>query len=103
MLYSGHLATERGAMVGALAERERTVSELAAPYAMSLAAASKHIKVLEGAGLVRRTVHGRTHTIWLNPDCLAEADEWLRRYERFWTDRLDRLERLFPERQEGPE
>jgi DNA-binding transcriptional ArsR family regulator len=82
----------RRAMVRRLAEREQTVSELAAPYPISLAAASKHVKVLERAGLVRRTVHGRRHVCRLDPAPLAAATRHLRFYERFWTDRLDALE-----------
>lgn len=84
----------RRAMLAGLSERERTVGELAAPFAMSLAAASKHIKVLERAGLVRRTVRGRTHVCRLDPAPLRTADAWLRRYERFWKERLDALEEL---------
>ena len=70
------------------------MSELAKPFAISLAAASKHIKALEGAGLIRREVRGRTHWCSLEPGPLASADQWLRYYERFWTGRLDALERL---------
>jgi DNA-binding transcriptional ArsR family regulator len=81
-------------MVNRLAERELTVGELAAPLEMSLAAASKHVKVLERAGLVRRTVDGRRHLCRLEPGPLASADAWLRHYERFWTERLDALEAL---------
>ncbi|MBO3759309.1 metalloregulator ArsR/SmtB family transcription factor [Ciceribacter sp. L1K22] len=84
----------RRRMLGQLADGERTVSELAAPHAMSLAAASKHIKVLEGAGLIRRDVRGRTHVCRLEPGPLAHAHEWLAWYKRFWTDRLDVLEDL---------
>lgn len=84
----------RRAMLGELAAGERTVGELARPFAMSLAAASKHIKVLEQAGLVRRDVRGRTHVCSLDPVPLASADQWLGIYRRFWTDRLDTLERL---------
>jgi DNA-binding transcriptional ArsR family regulator len=81
-------------MLRDLAGGERTVSELAQPFAMSLAAASKHIKVLEGAGLIRREVRGRTHVCRLDPGPLASAHEWLGFYERFWTSRLDLLEQL---------
>jgi DNA-binding transcriptional ArsR family regulator len=84
-------------MLRELAGGERTVSQLAQPFAMSLAAASKHIKALEKAGLVRREVRGRTHMCHLEPGPLAKADEWLRYYERFWTGRLDALERLLRE------
>lgn len=84
----------RRTMLGDLAAGERTVSELAQPFAMSLAAASKHIKVLEAAGLIRRDIRGRTHVCSLDPAPLMSADEWLGVYRRFWTDRLDTLEQL---------
>jgi DNA-binding transcriptional ArsR family regulator len=84
----------RRQMLHDLAAGERTVSELAQPFAMSLAAASKHIKVLEGAGLIRREVKGRTHVCRLEPGPLASAHEWLGFYERFWNSRLDVLEQL---------
>jgi DNA-binding transcriptional ArsR family regulator len=89
-------ATRRG-MLNELARGERSVSELAAPFAMSLAAASKHIRVLEHAGLIRREVRGRTHLCRLDPGPLASAHEWLSFYERFWSSRLDELERLLRE------
>ena len=79
-------------MLGDLSGGERTVSQLAEPFAISLAAASKHIKVLEQAGLLRREIRGRTHVCRLEPGPLASADQWLRHYERFWTSRLDALE-----------
>lgn len=81
-------------MLRDLAEGERTVSQLAQPFDMSLAAASKHIKSLEGAGLIRREVRGRVHICRLDAGPLADANDWLRFYERFWTTRLDELERL---------
>jgi len=84
----------RRQMLRDLASGERTVSDLAKPFAMSLAAASKHIRVLEGAGLIRREVRGRTHICRLDPGPLASAHEWLGFYERFWNSRLDLLEQL---------
>jgi DNA-binding transcriptional ArsR family regulator len=87
----------RRQMLRDLASGERTVSELAKPFAMSLAAASKHIRVLEGAGLIQREVRGRTHVCRLEPGPLASAHEWLSFYERFWTSRLDILDRLLRE------
>ncbi len=72
----------------------RSVGQLAQPFAISLAAASKHIKALESAGLIRREIRGRTHLCRLEPGPLAGATEWLRFYERFWTSRLDALEHL---------
>lgn len=87
----------RRAMLHRLTDGQRSVSELATPFNMSLAGASKHIKVLEGAGLVRRHVQGRTHMCQLEAARLAEAQEWLRTYERFWTSRLDDLEEILRE------
>ena len=81
-------------MLRDLAGGERTVSQLAQPFAISLAAASKHIKVLENGGMIRREVRGRTHLCRLDPGPLASAHEWLSFYERFWTSRLDVLEQL---------
>jgi DNA-binding transcriptional ArsR family regulator len=84
----------RRQMLRNLAVGEHTVTQLAAPFEMSLAAASKHIKALEGAGLIRREVQGRTHVCRLEALPLSDAHDWLRFYERFWHGRLDELERL---------
>jgi DNA-binding transcriptional ArsR family regulator len=84
----------RRRMLRELASGERTVSQLAEPFAISLAAASKHIRALENAGLIRREVRGRTHLCRLDPGPLASAHQWLSFYQRFWTERLDGLERL---------
>src|SRR5215831_17045953 len=84
----------RRRMLRELARGERTVSQLAQPFAMSLAAASKHIKALENAGLLRRDVRGRTHLCHLAPGPLAGAHQWLSFYARFWTEHLDVLDRL---------
>ncbi len=81
-------------MLRSLSQREHSVGELAAPFHMSLAAASKHIKVLERAGLVRREIWGRTHVCRLAADPLAHVQRWLAFYEQFWTARLDVLEAL---------
>jgi DNA-binding transcriptional ArsR family regulator len=87
----------RRAMLGSLAEGERTVGDLADPFDISLAAVSKHLKVLEGAGLVERRVQGRTTVCRLRAEPLAEVRAWVSYYERFWTTRLDRLEALLTE------
>ena len=84
----------RRRMLRELASGERTVSQLAEPFAMSLAAASKHIKSLENAGLIHREVRGRTHLCRLEPGPLVSAHQWLSFYKRFWIDRLEVLERL---------
>ena len=80
-------------MLGRLRASDLTVGQLAAPFAVSLAAASKHVAVLERAGLVQRTVQGRTHVCRLTPGPLASAAEWLETYQTYWNERLDALER----------
>ena len=85
--------TRRG-MLASLALGEKSIGELAEPYKMSLAGASKHVKVLEDAGLLARRKIGRTHLITLEARPLEEAERWLRQWEKFWTVRLDRLEAL---------
>ena len=84
----------RRRMLRDLADGQRTVGELAAPFDMSLAAASKHIKALERAGLVRRTVKGRTHVCRLETRPLEDAHDWIGFYERFWRGSFDMLEGL---------
>jgi DNA-binding transcriptional ArsR family regulator len=84
----------RRQMLRELANGARTVGQLAEPFDISLAAASKHIKALESAGLIRREVRGRTHVCRLDPGPLASANEWLTFYERFWTASLDKLDAL---------
>ena len=90
----------RRRMLLELASGERTVGQLAQPFAISLAAASKHIKVLESAGLIQREVRGRAHLCRLDPGPLESAHEWLSFYERFWTVRLDVLDQLLREEAE---
>lgn len=92
----------RRAMLQCLGAGTRTVGELAEPFAMSLAAASKHIRVLERAGLVRREIAGRTHRVRLDPLPLHAGVEWLRHYERFWNTRLDALAALLETEEPTP-
>lgn len=82
----------RRAMLRRLADGERSISELGEPFGVSLEAVSKHVRTLERADLVRRTVRGRTHFCALHPRPLADVREWLRFYEEFWRDSLDALE-----------
>ena len=82
----------RREMVNMMALEDRTVSELAEPFDMSLAAISKHLKVLERANLVERIVNGRTHICRLNNKTLSQATEWLDFYRKFWSNRFDLLE-----------
>ena len=87
----------RRELVHMLARGERTVSELNAPFDMSLAAISKHIKVLERAGLITRRKEGRTHYLTLRPEQLAGALDWISIYRYFWQQRLDTLDELLNE------
>jgi DNA-binding transcriptional ArsR family regulator len=84
----------RREILGRLTAGDLTVGDLAEPLPMSLAAASKHVQVLERAGLVSRTVTGRRHVCHLEPEPLSSAFAWLRFYEDYWTERLDALDAL---------
>src|ERR1700693_5326517 len=90
----------RRRMLRELALGERSVGELAEPFTISLAAASKHIKALEQAGLIRREIRGRTHLCRLDPGPLANAHRWLSFYEGFWTARLDVLDHILRQEDE---
>ncbi|MGN6820239.1 MAG: ArsR/SmtB family transcription factor [Sphingomonas sp.] len=92
----------RRAMLASLALGERSVGELAAPHAMSFAGAAKHVGVLERAGLVERRKAGRQQLCRLKAERLREADQWLRQWEQFWTNTLDRLEAAIAADQEKP-
>ncbi len=85
----------RRAILHRLADGPARVTEIAAPFDMSLNAVSKHLKVLEGAGLVDREVQGRDHLIRFRAEPLRMVSKWVHEYERFWTERLDRLEQYF--------
>ncbi|MCC8364384.1 metalloregulator ArsR/SmtB family transcription factor [Lysobacter sp. A6] len=93
----------RRSMLERLAQRPHNVGELAAPLEMSLAAASKHIQVLERAGLVRREIQGRAHVCSLDAAPMHAGLEWLRHYEAFWNQRLDKLEALLKQEQSKQE
>ena len=82
----------RRAILVRLAEADARVTEIAGDFPVSLNAVSKHIKTLERAELVRRTVRGRDHIVSLNAGPMAEASEWIEHYRGFWEDRLAALE-----------
>jgi DNA-binding transcriptional ArsR family regulator len=82
----------RRAMLAALSTGEKSIGELAAPHSMSFAGASKHVGVLVRAGLVQRRKVGRQQVCTLEAAPLRDAEQWLRRWEGFWTHRLDALE-----------
>jgi DNA-binding transcriptional ArsR family regulator len=83
----------RRALLARLAKRPAMITELAEPFAMSLPAVSRHIRVLEGAGLVTRSVDGRMHRCSLNPKPFKTIDGWLLHYRQFWEDNLAALAR----------
>jgi DNA-binding transcriptional ArsR family regulator len=77
-----------------LREGERSVGELAAPLPISMPAVSRHIRVLEGAGLIERRVDRQWRRYRVRPEALATIDDWLSHYRAFWTASFDRLERF---------
>jgi DNA-binding transcriptional ArsR family regulator len=83
----------RRAILTRLAERPTTVGDLAEPFAMSLPAVSKHVRVLERAGLLTRSVDGRLHRCSLDPNALRTADAWLAPYRTFWAEQFSALGR----------
>jgi DNA-binding transcriptional ArsR family regulator len=87
----------RRAILGRLAQGERNLTELAAPLRMSFPAASKHVRVLERARLVRRRVIGRTHLCRIEGKPLAQANEWLENYRQVWEANFQRLDALLDE------
>src|SRR5881394_703868 len=85
----------RRAILDRLTRGPARVTDVAEPFAMSLAAVSKHVQTLERAGLVRRTRRGREHILTADSRPLRQVARWASRYERFWNERLDRLETFF--------
>jgi DNA-binding transcriptional ArsR family regulator len=88
----------RRAILDRLAHGPARVTDVAAPFEMSLAAISKHVRVLERAGLVRRTCQGREHTLTFNARPLRQVARWTSRYEQFWNEGLDRLQAFFAQK-----
>ena len=92
----------RRSMLDRLRDGPLTVTELARPYAMSLNAVSKHVKTLERAGLIRRSIRGREHSCRLDAARFEEALSWMSYYSEFWSGRVEALERhLVDKRKEG--
>ncbi len=91
----------RRAILARLASGEAGVTELAEPFAMSLPAVSKHLKVLQRAGLVARGRRAQWRPCRLNPAPLKEVDDWVERYRRHWEQSFDRLEHYLKELQRG--
>ena len=91
----------RRAILARLSKGDALVTELAAPFEISLAAVSKHVRVLERAGLVHRTVTGREHRCALSPRPLRAAADWVEHYRAFWETRLDALEQFINTKRRG--
>ena len=89
----------RRAILARLASGETSVTELAEPFAMSLPAVSKHLKVLERAGLIARGREAQWRPCRIEPGALKQVDDWLERYRRFWYQSLDRLDHYLIELQ----
>src|SRR5262249_4433199 len=81
----------RRAIVARLADGQLTITALAEPFAMSFVAVSKHIRVLEQAGLLKRAKQGREFHLRLIPERLHDAGDWIKQFDRFWTDHLDQI------------
>jgi DNA-binding transcriptional ArsR family regulator len=88
----------RRAILERLTRGPARVTDVAEPFQMSLAAVSKHVRMLERAGLVQRARRGREHTLTLDARPLRRVVQWTSRYERFWNRRLDRLEAFFAQK-----
>lgn len=91
----------RRAILARLAEGEATVNEIAEPFAISLPAVSRHLKVLEGAGLISRGRTAQWRPCKLETDALRDVDDWLDRYRRFWTASFDRMDAYLAELKDG--
>ncbi len=87
----------RRRILASLARGESSVTKLAEPHAMSLPAISKHLRVLEDAGLLKREKDGRVHRIQINARPMKQAAKWIAQYERFWQGTLDSLEKFLNE------
>jgi DNA-binding transcriptional ArsR family regulator len=85
----------RRAIMERLAHGPERISDVAGHFPISLTGFCKHVRMLETAGLVRRTRHGRENTLQLSPEPLREVARWISFYERFWNSRMDRLEQFF--------
>jgi len=90
----------RRAIIDRLARGPARISDVAKPFSMSLTGFCKHVRVLERAGIVRRTRRGRENILQLSPKPLRDVAKWILTYERFWNDRLDRLEDFFAKQKE---
>ncbi|MEO6847653.1 MAG: metalloregulator ArsR/SmtB family transcription factor [Chthoniobacterales bacterium] len=91
LVFSALSDPTRRHMLELLSQNEYTVTELASPFAMSLPAVSKHLRVLEKAGLIRRKRDGRIHRVRLESNPMREAVGWIEQYRKFWESQFDAL------------
>lgn len=98
-IFSALSDSTRREMLARLAERDMSVMDLAAPFSMSKPAITKHLKVLEGAGLMRRSIQGRTHICSLTTTPLSGVADWLKFYERFWANKFDDLDNFLQQQE----
>ncbi len=101
LVFSAVADPTRRAILQTLAAKPATIGEIARPFPVSLNAISKHVMVLERAGLVQREVHGREHLCSLNPRPLEDATSWLEHYRQFWEVRMESLERYVARKMKG--
>jgi len=90
----------RREIVDKVSKKELRASELAASFEMSFPAVSKHLKVLEKAGLIGREVHGRVHRFRLETDAMKRAYDWMHDYRKFWLTNLDQLDNFLKRKKE---
>jgi DNA-binding transcriptional ArsR family regulator len=101
--YSALADPSRRAILHLLRKGSMRITEIAEPFHVSLNAISKHVKVLERAGLIRRSVEGREHWLTLNPTPLVAASDWIEDYRAYWEQRLDALEAFLTEENRNPD
>jgi DNA-binding transcriptional ArsR family regulator len=92
----------RREIIEMVAVRDRRASELASSFDMSFPAVSKHLKILEGAGLIGRDVQGRVHRFRLRTKAMKQAHDWIHDYEKFWRSNLDRLDAFLKQEKKKP-
>ncbi|WP_370978450.1 ArsR/SmtB family transcription factor [Agaribacterium sp. ZY112] len=99
IIFSALSDPTRRAMLKRLGDKEMPVAELAEPFDMTKSAITKHVKVLENAKLLQRSIHGRTHYCKFNPEPLDHASQWMRFYKVFWNKKLDALDDFLNEQE----
>ena len=93
-IFSALSDSTRRTMLLRLAKEEMSVAELSKPFGITKSAITKHVKVLEKAGLLGRTIEGRVHRCRLEPEPLVAVSEWITFYQKFWNNKLDALDAL---------